>query len=1849
MSLFLQNLTATNLNVSDLAIIDTIDAFISNDSDSTNTSITAKIVHPKGLKYLFDNATSITFNTASFTTLTGNTITGSGIASSAEAKAFTETNKIITPYNLDIALKNPNIIGSNTTTDAKFTEFSATEFSGSILTSKNEANIGSIETHIMTPDTVRIALNSPTTIGSINENDAYFSNLTTTGTLTFTGLIDTDSAGTGYSSYTKGDILIGNASGSLTKLNVGTDGLLLKIDNTASEGIIWDNFTIEGNLYDGIIKLIPTDNTEAIDTNINNKGLVPSNLPSVFKNISNIGTVSANKAKFTNFTVNTLNLTTPLTIADYGTGLDTFTKGDILAGNASNTLSKIAVGANDKVLSVDSNGNLVWITPTVGAGSFPNYYYNVSSPVLNTAKTTCNFDYIVTTNNDNSALITLTNITITLANNILQSSNLTGTVSSSTITVTGSSTTFTTDFIVGDIIYSNSEGRRIVLITNDTSLQVESAFTSPLSSNTYKRGGLAKKTKYNIYCNASNIYLSTRDYSNGETLVDISGSVDNYKQLFYIIYYNLTSFYDIINTSENYPNKYLEYSDPYYVDNSKYTIDSIKGRNIIGTKNIDINIPLTLDILTIGANGVEANRTLTGTITTNGSIITGTGTSFTTELKVGDYIAITGIDYSSKVISIISNTSLIVEKSINSSNRIVDWNIGVTGSNPSYNSIITSIGTSPFNIGNSLHLLSGVSYSPYSYLYPVKLPYIVPDNWTLECWFSIANANYGDIFGCYNSHNRFHAIVTSTIMTVTIGFIGFSTDLTLSVTSNIQTWNHIAICYDSDNQSITLYYNGVVSTHATTNVVGNVQNGFFDDFCLGSNPTEMTTIRGSTHQGQILISEFRFSNIHRYQTFTSYSIPTQTFKNDSNTICLLSPYNTESLNYSITSTSNNLFSNIGANTSLPVSYTLAGSPIPTLSTTKYKFSGSSVYIGTSSDGSLTFNSFPNLNALSTWTIEIWFYNNGADGYIFGSTTIEKYLSIYKAGPGFLQIRISSSVAGTYDIYHNSAGSGLLNTYDWNHVALVCTGTTYLVCLNGIITSSISSASKIPAAQWTDGSFGLFSSTALSVSTSNDYFDEFRVSNNARYTGSQNASYTIPSSEFTVDSNTLILNHFNIPTTNLKNIQIPDSYDTNIRWIIGRYFADSKVINPSISYSTGTKKFGSKSISFGIDALSINTAGTYMYINTGYNSIPSVPDNPVVNDFPSGLTIWIDPTDSNSMQYLKIPLAHIQYYEAYGLINKVNSTVATISSISNNITLYPYYFKNGFNDKSFLRYQISGTYFKLTGGTNYSSGLTISIAVKLIVASQTNLFGTDTALGTNGIAVLVTAAGLVQYYVGSTVVAVSASYALNIKSLALITIVDSISSTNIYINGILAVSSTAQAAISGRNIPTANIGTYASGTVTTHELYELQFYNSALSNNNRAKVDKYLLSKWNIINNITSIPNSGNWTIECWFNISNLSSATCIFGSCNNGTLNKLLNIEVSSAGALTYQLSTDGINNDILNYTSGSGQVSTGTWYHIALAFDGSNYYSLFNGTLLNTASSTNYVNVHTFGPYFTIGRNLSTTRYFNGYIDDFQFSSTARYTSNYSVPASQLTSDSYTLSLNNFESVTESTNNFSILENKYSNTGLTAQNYYSTSTNIPNAIYYPYLLGDKTPCILLSLRNYNIDSNLPVTIPNGYSINNCIQLPFSLITDSSSNLYNILWEKNIATYANNPIFNFNQYSASILGSANTYNGYIDYSQYIPKNSKLALLNYLIYSTIPNSATPLTTIANTLTLGDNKYIFNNTMNGFPITTTLIDNPLQSTLYTPLDNNQKSYIIMTYNTSTSKLFIKINLMSFFITN
>lgn len=147
----------------------------------------------------------------------------------------------------------------------------------------------------------------------------------------------------------------------------------------------------------------------------------------------------------------------------------------------------------------------------------------------------------------------------------------------------------------------------------------------------------------------------------------------------------------------------------------------------------------------------------------------------------------------------------------------------------------------------------------------------------------------------------------------------------------------------------------------------------------------------------------------------------------------------------------------------------------------------------------------------------------------------------------------------------------------------------------------------------------------------------------------------------------------------------------------------------------------------------------------------------------------------------------------------------------------------------------------------------------------------------------------------------------------------------------------------------------------------------------------------IPNNSLFTLNNGKYTIEFWVYFNSLSGEQVLVERFT----------ATSGPGYTLYKTGSNTIN------LYGSGSVitnttvlTTSTWYHIAVTYDGTNTRIFVNGTLEATAAA----NITDGGTSLIIGSRTGGSAFFNGYIDDLRITKGyARYTANFTAPTSAL------------------------------------------------------------------------------------------------------------------------------------------------------------------------------------------------------------------------------------------------------
>ena len=190
---------------------------------------------------------------------------------------------------------------------------------------------------------------------------------------------------------------------------------------------------------------------------------------------------------------------------------------------------------------------------------------------------------------------------------------------------------------------------------------------------------------------------------------------------------------------------------------------------------------------------------------------------------------------------------------------------------------------------------------------------------------------------------------------------------------------------------------------------------------------------------------------------------------------------------------------------------------PSFSTARKKVGTKSLLLNSSNPDYLLIDSQHNalFSSLNDFTVEYWYYDDtytinfpiSSSGFEIESNFIVNDRLI---------VRINST-----DVYKFSIGSSDWNPTVWQHFAFVRSNNTVAVYINGNIQTNLTSSTYSQSANLSDlvigakdfGQFGFQNGWGGNL-------DELRISNVARYT----SNFTPTTSEFSVDSSTLLLMH-----------------------------------------------------------------------------------------------------------------------------------------------------------------------------------------------------------------------------------------------------------------------------------------------------------------------------------------------------------------------------------------------------------------------------------------------------------------------------------------------------------------------------------------------------------------------------------------------------------------------------------------------------------------------------------------------------------------------------------------------------
>ena len=180
-------------------------------------------------------------------------------------------------------------------------------------------------------------------------------NTATTGAVTLGGTLDVDNGGTGQTTYTNGQLLIGNTTGNtLTKATL--TGTASQVDVTNGAGSITLSLpaTINVNTSGSAATLTTSRDIygNSFNGSANVTGIIASTYGGTGNGFTKFSGPTTSEKTFTlpNASATILTDNAAITPTQGGTGLTTYTTGDIIYASATNTLSKLADVATGNAL-----------------------------------------------------------------------------------------------------------------------------------------------------------------------------------------------------------------------------------------------------------------------------------------------------------------------------------------------------------------------------------------------------------------------------------------------------------------------------------------------------------------------------------------------------------------------------------------------------------------------------------------------------------------------------------------------------------------------------------------------------------------------------------------------------------------------------------------------------------------------------------------------------------------------------------------------------------------------------------------------------------------------------------------------------------------------------------------------------------------------------------------------------------------------------------------------------------------------------------------------------------------------------------------------------------------------------------------------------------------------------------------------------------------------------------------------------------------------------------------------------------------------------------------------------------
>jgi hypothetical protein len=638
------------------------------------------------------------------------------------------------------------------------------------------------------------------------------------------------------------------------------------------------------------------------------------------------------------------------------------------------------------------------------------------------------------------------------------------------------------------------------------------------------------------------------------------------------------------------------------------------------------------------------------------------------------------------------------------------------------------------------------------------------------------------------------------------------------------------------------------------------------------------------------------------------------------------------------------------------------------------------------------SSYPiNWSTYGSYTLEFWVYHTAvsATNQTYASTGSTGYTNFYSYGSGATNPNsIAVGIQGTNEI---RTANNVITANQWYHIAFTYNGTTTVIYLNGVQVASATTA------VYPNNSGNLVIGTGLSSQPVAGYMSDFRLTKSVVYT----SNFVPP------------INSYNTALANTQLLTLQSNGPANNNGIIDQSnFTSNNVItrtgtptsasfspygdNWSVLQSYGPNGYYKLTTNANYDITGANFTVECWVNFKSWSTVATSPQG-IVGNY-GGSTGWIFGFTNAINSPLQQPLSFL----AYGTTS--TAVYSTGIATGTNISL------GQWNHLAVM--QSSGTiYFFLNGVMTYST--TAPVAVGAGSSLYTTYASNSTANHSIYISNLRIVKGVAVYSTSGFTPPTAPLTA--IPGTTLLICQSNRHIDNSPINGTIAV----QNGSGGVQPLITNFSPFSNYTLP-------KYYSTAFNG-----TTDYL----SIANNSALNFGTNAYTIECWFYLTSLPATSAQYnfyaqGLHQSGTAFHEFCV-FNNAGV--YQINGNLYNGSSYVYQAAvtATGLTTYTWYHAAMIYNGTSATMSFNGTLGTPATGTGTTPTTTVWIGYGNGTGLtSPPRYFPGYISNLRIlNGTALYTTNFTPPTAPLTAipNTVLLTCQNSTFVDNSVNNFTV------------------------------------------------------------------------------------------------------------------------------------------------------------------------------------------------------------------------------